>query len=160
MEDIKPASYFVELQAMASRYPFVLESLEFAPDIAKWSSAHGVAEQKPFLPGTTVQNPTTGGYSICLRSWITQDIIRSVTGRLAALGFDVDELETDPRQFVRHLLLHEIAHALDKTRTEKECDQWAFEQLEMLGASPGVRRFFGDFLKRSSRLLGRWFHRK
>jgi hypothetical protein len=48
-------------------------------------------------------------------------------------GFsDAVQRLAEPLTFLRHLVLHEIAHGLDQSRGEQDCDGWAFEQLKAL----------------------------
>ena len=58
---------------------------------------------------------------------------------LRGFSGETDRL-SDPLTFVRHLVLHELAHGLDDTRTEKACDRWAFDQLRTLPFNPTVER--------------------
>jgi hypothetical protein len=135
--NIDTAEYLEELHSIASLYPFKLESPGFQSDVAEWSRKHCVPDEKPLLCGKTLRNQATGGYLICLLCPITPDVVGSVSGGLAANGFDTRELEDNPRQFVRHLMLHEIAHALDHSRKEIDCDYWAFAELKKLPSNGG-----------------------
>jgi len=52
----------------------------------------------------------------------------NVLGALEFGGFEVSRLR-EPRRFLVHLFLHELAHAQFPDATEQECDDWAFLRL-------------------------------
>jgi len=77
--------------------------------------------------GKTVRNSTTGAALILLPEEITLSMQRSVLGALEFHGYDVAQLR-EPRAFLVHLFLHELAHAQFLEASEQECDDWAFSQ--------------------------------
>jgi hypothetical protein len=67
--------------------------------------------------------------TILLRREISDGMIESVCSRLRQEMDDpgrADAIEADVRAFLEHLVLHEIAHALDPGRSEAEC---GFQQM-------------------------------
>jgi hypothetical protein len=62
------------------------------------------------------------------------DQLLAIVGR----GFsDAYSIITTSRDFMNHLVLHEVAHIKNDwdPSYEKECDEWAFEQLRILKAT-------------------------
>ena len=92
-----------------------------------------MSEDSPCRTARIVRNTSTGRYVILFAERMTEDMVSSVVSALEFRGFgrEVSQL-SDPHTFVRHLLLHEIAHGLDATRSEYDCDRWAFDQLGTL----------------------------
>ena len=111
-----------------------LESdVEIVPSIQAWCAQREVPEESPFRTGRIVRNAATGRYVILLPERITSDMVSSVVTAMELRGFEREvAVLSDPNTFARHLVLHEIAHGLDHTRTEQECDEWAFQQLRQL----------------------------
>ena len=134
--DIDTRAYIDEIRAVVERSGLVSD-IELVPNIQEWCEKHGVPEDSPSRTGKMVRNNQTGRYVILLPERITSDMVFSVVAAMEWRGFgsDVGQL-SDPLAFVRHLVLHEIAHGLDHTRTEAACDEWAFQQLRELLSNP------------------------
>ena len=101
--------------------------------IQDWCKENGVEEDSPFRTGKTLKNLTTGRHLILLPDVITDEMASSVRFAMEFRGFAgaVEQL-AEPITFLRHLVLHEIAHGLDDKRSERDCDRWAFKQLKAL----------------------------
>ena len=136
--DIDVRSYSGEIHAIVSRSGLAAD-VEFVGDIQEWCVRHGVPEDSPWCSGKIVRNSETGRYVILLVERITRSMVSSVISGMEGRGFasEVAQL-SEPLAFVRHLVLHEIAHGLDSSRTEAACDQWAFQQLRQLPSNPTV----------------------
>jgi hypothetical protein len=113
--------------------------VEIVPSIQDWCKANGVPEDNPSRTGKTLKNLTTGRHLILLPELITEGMASSVRYAMLYRGFsDVLEQLSEPRTFLRHLVLHEIAHGLDASRGEQDCDRWAFEQLKALPSNTAI----------------------
>ena len=138
--DIDTRAYIDEIRALIGQSGLACD-VEIVPSIQVWSETHGVAEESPFRTGKIVRNTQTGQYVILLPECITSDMVSSVVVAMELRGLtgETDQL-SDSLAFVRHLVLHEIAHGLDDTRTEEACDRWAFDQLRKSPFNPTVER--------------------
>jgi hypothetical protein len=94
--------------------------VEVVPSIQEWCKRNGVPEDSPFRTGKTVKNMTTGRHLILLPDVITDEMSSSVKYAMEFRGFSgvVREL-AEPLTFLRHLVLHEIAHGLMPTAVNK-----------------------------------------
>jgi hypothetical protein len=82
---------------------------------------------------------TTRRHLILLPDVITDEMSSSVKYAMEFRGFSGAAQElAEPRMFLRHLVLHEIAHGLDGDRSEQDCDRWAFEQLKALPSNTAL----------------------
>jgi hypothetical protein len=128
---IQTDKYLHDLNTLVSKYEFPLENIEVVPNIQEWCKTKGLVEDNPFRIGKCLKNRTTEKYKILLVSEITDDMQSSVLGGML-LSHDEDETDIllDPKYFVTHLLLHEIAHARNGSWTEYECDKWAFNEIK------------------------------
>ena len=128
-DDFDSAAALGELRGLADRYgvPFDIEAV---PSIQLWCTDHGLVEENPFRSGAVFRNSENGRYLVLLANPITSGMIGSAIGGMIANGLDTSaESLREPRQFARHLLLHEVAHALDGSRSETQCDKWAFREM-------------------------------
>ena len=138
--DIDTAEYLEELRTLASRYDLPIE-IEAVPSIQDWCQEREVSEDNPFRTARILRDDETSRYLILLARPITADMASSVTGAMLLRGFASEvELLSNSREFLYHLLFHEIAHGLDRSRSESDCDRWAFEQLRLLASNPAFER--------------------
>jgi hypothetical protein len=116
-----------ELRAQA-RQPVQLVVVD---DVAEWASSRkGNLKGNP--PAAAVTDPTTGTWGIVLRRKIDAPWVASVLDRIELGGHPkVLAVLCSPRQFARHLVLHELAHLENGWGQEREndCDAWAFERM-------------------------------
>ena len=113
--------------------------VELVPSIQAWCKQQGVPEDSPFRSGKIVKNMATGRHLILLPDVITDEMSSSVKSAMEFRGFsDVVQELAEPLNFLRHLVLHEIAHGLDGNRSEQDCDRWAFEQLRALPSNSAL----------------------
>lgn len=121
------------LTSMARRYEPTID-VEVVDSIRERCKSIGLTESNPFLCGKTIQCLESGRHLVFIADRITSDMQDSVISAMQFHGLlnpeDIESLK-DPWTFLRHLLLHEVAHATDHTRSEHECDQWAFLQLHV-----------------------------
>ena len=122
-----------ELTSVARRFVHDIQ-VEAVPSIQDWCKAVGMSEDNPFLCGKTVQDRETGRHLILLAERITPEMQASVISAMehhAKLPREDIASLTNADVFVKHLLLHEVAHATGHERSEEECDRWAFQQLHL-----------------------------
>ena len=133
MEVIHTKEYITTLQDIARRYHFPLKDIETVANINKWCGKWGIDEPNPFRTGTCLRQTETGRFKILFAEEITPEMQQSVIDAMIIHGFkDEVELLDDPFIFTVHLLLHEIAHAMNLTWLEDQCDIWAFKELKTL----------------------------
>lgn len=125
------SAFIGELEALAKQYGADLDVL-VTPDIQSWCKERNIAESNPFRCGKALRNNETGRHLILLANPVSSDMHASVLSAMEHRGsLTHDQLTTlrQPGNFVKHLMLHEVAHVLDSRRTEDECDEWALTQL-------------------------------
>jgi hypothetical protein len=90
----------------------------------------GLIETHDRRMGKTVRTLETGRARILLVEEITPLMRSNVIAALEFNGFSEElvQLESSER-FLKHLFLHELAHARDDNATEAECDEWAFARI-------------------------------
>jgi hypothetical protein len=130
--DIAVSDMLDRLTAIARRFDSTID-FEAVPNIQAWCKAIGMPEDNPFLCGKTVQRLETGCHLILLAARITPEMQASVISAMLFHGkLPPGEIAllANPQTFLKHLVLHEVAHAIGHSRSEEECDRWAFQQLE------------------------------
>ncbi|MFZ2999639.1 MAG: hypothetical protein WA071_04870 [Undibacterium umbellatum] len=130
-ENLCVLNYVDQLRNLSSRY--IQVEIEIVPNIFKWCEEKGVSEDHPFRIAKALKNLENGRYLILINQYLTSENISSVlTGIEHSNYFSIDQIKkiTDQKIFLIHLLLHEISHVLDETRTEEQCDHWALNQIE------------------------------
>ena len=129
---IRPSEHMDEILELVRRSGLEADVL-VVPSIQDWCRENGVEEESPFRTGKCLKNVATGRHLILLPNVISDEMASSVRFAMEFRGFSgaVAQL-TEPMTFLRHLVLHEIAHGLDEKRSEQECDRWAFKQLKAL----------------------------
>jgi hypothetical protein len=127
------AAHKRELEALLTQHASSPVQLLVVPDVQDW-----VRNNAPHLPssrwGMALKDQSTGAAAIVLRQHFTEEQAGSVAGRVAFSGVaNALELLGTPRQFARHLLLHELAHLENGWGQEREaeCDLWAAERLSV-----------------------------
>jgi len=131
--DIDVRAYYDEIHRIVQHFGLPVEAVEIVPSIQTWCHERGLSEDSPFRTARIVRNKETGRYLILMAERMTDPMISSVVSVLEVRGFRSEvHLLSDSLAFVRHLTLHELAHGLDDTRSEYECDRWAFDQLGTL----------------------------
>jgi hypothetical protein len=131
VETIRPQEHLPELLAIAAAEAVELEGVEIVPSIRNWCEDHGLTETHDRRMGKTVRNLQTGRARILLAEEITPLMQTNVIAALEISGFadEIVRLESS-EGFLKHLFLHELAHARDDNATEAQCDTWAFARME------------------------------
>ena len=129
---IEDSSRFRDLlKALVSQHcPFPVD-IYFVPDIAQHfgSSANGLTGSPV---GVAVRSDTTGAAEIYVRTSIDPARVQSVLDRIdMGTGVESSELISTTELFMRHLVLHELAHLVNDWGQEREddCNSWAFQRL-------------------------------
>ena len=124
-------TYRGALEAEIRRHASRPVELVIVEDIAGWAASRkGNAKGNP--PAISVVDGTTGQWGIVLRRSIDADWIGSILSRVELGGFpQTRAVLNTPEIFLRHLVLHELAHLENGWGQEDEenCDAWAFERL-------------------------------
>ena len=127
--------YLSLLIKVAHQYDLPLEGIEIVSSIQEWCKEIGIEEDNPFRAGKCLRNCETGKYKILLAEEITPEMQNSIIGAMSLRDYSLKiEILENPKAFLIHLLLHELAHARNEEWSENECDRWAFEELEKIKA--------------------------
>ncbi len=124
--------YASALQAELSRHASRPVKLMIVDDIAGWTAER----DEPCARNPSAMAITDGDgadWAVLLRRCLTDEAVDGVLGRMRAGGFrDVDERLDCAERFLRHTVLHELAHLerFPGKEHEDECDRWAFERME------------------------------
>jgi hypothetical protein len=107
--------------------------LLIVPRVAEWcAERNGECSGDPIAMAIT--DGASGHWGILLRRHLTESAIDNVFSRMEIGGhfWNCREQLRDPTQFLKHTVLHELAHLANdwSQDRENECDQWAFERLE------------------------------
>ncbi len=136
--EIDVRAHYDEIVRIVERYALPMEAIEIVPSIQGWCHERGLSEDDRFRIARIFRNIETGRYVILFAERMSHAMVGAVISALEERGFESEvNLLSNARAVVRHLTLHEIAHGLDKSRSEYECDRWAFDQLG--AAAQGVR---------------------
>jgi hypothetical protein len=100
-------------------------------DVAEWAAERsGSIKNNP--PASAVVDGETGTWGILLRRTIDDNWVNSILDRIEFGGFcRTKEVLNTPEIFLRHLVLHEVAHLTNDwcQENENDCDAWAFMKL-------------------------------
>ncbi len=131
MEIFDAEKYRHILEAELRRHSTQTVDLLIEDDIAAWAAKrHGNMPGNP--PAAAIVNKANGSWIILLRRTIDRDWTLSILDRIDLGGFSqVKEVLNTPEMFLKHLVLHELAHLMNDWHQDKEneCDAWAFESL-------------------------------
>lgn len=124
-------SYHLAIYAELKEHCEFPVELIFVQDIAEWAaSRYGNLRGNPVA--MAIRNAATDGAGILIRQSIDESQVDSILSRMEFGGFDHARATLSlPEQFMRHLVLHELAHLVNNWGQDREddCDQWAFERL-------------------------------
>jgi len=131
--DIENAEiYRARLEALVQRYASRPVHLFVVDDIEEWASKRsGNVKGNP--PATSVVDSKTGAWGIVIRRCIDRPWMKSIIDRVELSGIqDSARTLSKPEVFLRHLVLHELAHLENGWGQEREndCDVWAYERLK------------------------------
>jgi hypothetical protein len=103
----------------------------FVDDVLAWCSERkGECNGNP--TAMAIRDSVTGQAGILIRRDIDADRIDGIHGRLLFGGFESRAARLDtPESFLRHLVLHELAHLANDWAqdAEEDCDEWAFRRM-------------------------------
>ena len=103
----------------------------FVEDVADWFAKRSDdCINNPV--SVAVRDGITGGHGIIMCKEINSDRVESIICRMHFGGFDnAEEILCTPEIFMRHLILHELAHISNNWGQDREddCDAWAFDRL-------------------------------
>lgn len=135
MDSIEVSQMRVQVERIATSYIDV--KVEIVDDIAKWCAANSggqySASELDNPIGKALWNSPSEPNRILLRATITGSQVDDHLLVLFIKGFkDVYYRIPSSVTFLKHLVLHEVAHIKNNWQQEHEddCDRWAFEQLE------------------------------
>jgi hypothetical protein len=125
-------SHRAMLKAEIHRYASRAVDLVIVEDIANWAAERkGNAKGNP--PAMAVVDRETEGWGILLRRSINQAWVKSVLDGMFVRGiYDVQDRLISTELFLKHTVLHELAHLENDWGQEREtdCAPWAFERLQ------------------------------
>jgi len=117
-----------EIDAHASRAVRLL----IVDDVASWAAERsGYCQGNPIAMAVT--DGESGAWGIVICRSIDQARVRSVLDRIEVGGSSlVLEKLRSPGAFLRHTVLHELAHLENSWGQDREdaCDEWAFERFD------------------------------
>ena len=123
------SKYAEELNAAAMRFGGRQIEILFVDNPARWAREGGAnIHGNPVACALT--NRSTKDWLVLVQESISEDRVRLILDGLeifGEFGSEVAKLR-DPRRFLLHLVLHEIAHLKHSWNQEHEadCDRWAF----------------------------------
>lgn len=100
-------------------------------EIADWAKTRQCNE-KSSPPAMAIVDNITGRRGILLRRSLDSEWIASILSRIELSGFQSTAVVLNsPEMFLKHLLLHELAHLENgwKQERESDCDAWAYQKL-------------------------------
>jgi len=122
--------YREALEAVLKSHASAPVDLMIVEDVAEWAKGRiGNATGNP-IAMSVVATPS-GAWGIVMRREMSAEQIRGVLDRMVFGGYlNAAELLNEPRKFLEHLVLHELAHLQNQWGQEREddCDEWAFER--------------------------------
>ena len=129
---ITTKKYEDRLLRIARLFDAAIEDIQIVPSIKEWCSNHGITESRDDRVGKCVLNQSTGKHLILIAAVIYDDTKESIISYMSCQGSSSKELQSLAHEwrFVKHLLLHECAHAFNSKFSERECDSWAFDKMK------------------------------
>lgn len=124
-------AYRPTLEAVLERHCVKRIDLLIVPDIAAWSRGRETnATANPIAQA--IVDRQSKGWGVLLRQSIDSGDVNSVLDRISFDGrHDARARLSTPELFLRHLVLHELAHLVNDwdQSHEDQCDDWAFSRL-------------------------------
>jgi hypothetical protein len=106
-------------------------ALLIVPDISEWAIER-CTNAKGNPPAMAVVDQATRGWGVLVRRAMNAAEVKSILDRIAWNGrHAAHSALCSPSVFLRHVVLHELAHLANGWEQDKEddCDDWAFERL-------------------------------
>ncbi|HEX9217303.1 MAG TPA: hypothetical protein VF864_10040 [Gemmatimonadales bacterium] len=96
--------------------------------VEDWAASINRPQRRILIPAMAVR-ASDGRQIVVVRRLLSDNIQKDVLDGFLARGQgDQPELK-DPRRFLEHLVLHEVAHHVLDTQDEEPCDAWAFSRM-------------------------------
>ena len=132
MEIPSVTAYCSDLDALVAKHATQPTMIVLIDDIERWVAAnHLKVAGNPV--GTCFETQGQVPRRIVIRDAISEERVNGILGRLDFRGYweETRTLRGDPAEFLRHLVLHELAHLENNWGQEREddCDVWAFSRL-------------------------------
>ncbi len=127
MGPIEIEKYRSRINKLLFNYGFKPDDLIPVEDVQEWCTKRDIEEKNPFRTANCVKETQSGQYKIIICKKITCDQISSIEGAMICREHrsKFSQLTSD-WLFLKHLLLHEIAHS--KGMGENDADIWAFSE--------------------------------
>jgi len=124
--------YKGRLLSITHLFDAIVEEIKIIPSIKEWCYSNGITETSEDRVGKCPRNQSTGKHLILLAETISYEEKESIIGAMSLHGTSSKDLEilADEWAFVKHLLLHEFAHAVNSEFSEHQCDCWAFDKMK------------------------------
>lgn len=118
------------LEGVIKEHGFNDSCLYIVPSIQEWARKNNIEENNPDRAAMVAWRTETNIPDFVFLKVIPDDEIASIKSATMYYGFfnQINKLKDDA-SFLKHTVLHEIAHAKG-IKDEKEADKWAFEKLE------------------------------
>ena len=126
MEVDDTETYRPALEAQIRAYASRPVELLIVDDIATWAAERGGSRQSNPI-AMAITDGESGAWAILLRRSVDRARVRSVLDRIEIGGSLHREVLMSPEVFLRHTVLHELAHLENGWGQDREddCDEWA-----------------------------------
>lgn len=119
------------LKEIIKEYGLNNSYLYIVPNIQKWATERGIEERNPYRAAMVAFRKESNTPDFIFLNVIPDDEIESIKTVMIYHGFanKVNKLK-DEILFLKHTILHEIAHAKG-IKDETAADRWAFEEMDI-----------------------------
>jgi hypothetical protein len=120
-----------ELQRLVQSYGLDGVTVVLVPSVHDWARAHSIPSNDPFRQASLVRLHD-GSVWIVVLDEVTSDHPGQTT---LFMHIEPDEyawIVADLRRYARHLVLHEIGHAVLQSKDEAQVDRWTVPELRKL----------------------------
>jgi hypothetical protein len=126
------SAYCSDLDALVAKHATQRTKIVLVDDIERWAvSNHLRVVGNPV--GTCFETQGQEPRRIVIREAVSEERVNRILGRLDFRGYwdETRALRANPAEFLRHLVLHELAHLENNwgQELEDDCDVWAFARL-------------------------------
>lgn len=130
--DINMNLYTQNVESICNQYGLEKTNIIFTDNPYEWAIKRGIENVQPRdIAFSTVEFPFNRKI-IVLANNISSDSANSVWSRIDySIGFKRAGKINTPELFVKHLILHEIAHVVNKMKQpeERKADDWAAKEM-------------------------------
>ena len=131
MEVTDAEFYRKDLESAIARHAERHVELIIVEDIESWAGTR-IGDAKGNPPAMAITDDKSGAWAILLRRSIDANWVASVISRIEYGGlWQIRSILTSPELFLRHTVLHELAHLANGWGQDREddCDGWALSKL-------------------------------